>query len=247
MVSRCLNGGCEPIPLGWACSTVRPPERGLYCCCRSASSTTCNHAVVATNPLHQRAGTLGQALNTAWGRVLGYWASVRLHLHQLQAITEQQRVIGSRVRVQVTKNKLAPAWRSCELEVHSDHGLSAEASLLDLGLEVGLLTRRGPLHQLRLGPARPGPSSNASAPSKPCLPATAMRWSGVSWSTPPAASRRPAPLNQPPSGCATAKRCPRLPDWTPPRPGSRAESVPLRRESRRAGSPRPTRVPTGGE
>ncbi len=100
-------------------------------------------AVVATNQLRQRAGTPGQALYTAGGRALGYYASVRLHLHQPRSVTEQNRVVGSRVRVQVTKNKLAPAWQACELEVHGDHGLSAEAGLLDLGLDVGLLGQRG--------------------------------------------------------------------------------------------------------
>jgi recombination protein RecA len=100
-------------------------------------------AVVTTNQLRQRAGVPGQALYTAGGRALGYWASVRLHLHQPQIITQQQRVVGTRIRVQVSKNKLAPAWQSCELEVHGDHGLSSEASLLDLGLEAGVVTQRG--------------------------------------------------------------------------------------------------------
>jgi recombination protein RecA len=102
-----------------------------------------NTAVVATNQLRQRAGTPSQALYTAGGRALGYWASVRLHLYPPQIITEQHRVLGCRVRVQVTKNKLAPAWQACELEVYSDHGLSSEASLVDLGLEAGLVTQRG--------------------------------------------------------------------------------------------------------
>lgn len=100
-------------------------------------------AVVATNQLRQRAGVPGQALYTAGGRALGYWASVRLHLQQPTSVTKHDGVVGTRVRVQVTKNKLAPAWQACELEIHSDHGLSAEASLLDLGLEAGVVTQRG--------------------------------------------------------------------------------------------------------
>jgi recombination protein RecA len=102
-----------------------------------------NTAVVATNQLRQRAGSPGQQLYTAGGRALGYYASVRLHLHQPTNVTKQDGVVGARVRVQVVKNKLASAWQTCELEVHADHGLSAEASLLDLGLENGLLTQRG--------------------------------------------------------------------------------------------------------
>jgi recombination protein RecA len=100
-------------------------------------------AVVATNQLRQQAGVPGQALYTAGGRALGYWASVRLQLEQPTSVTKQNGVIGVRVRVQVTKNKLAPAWQACELEVHGDHGLSGETSLLDLGLETGVLTQRG--------------------------------------------------------------------------------------------------------
>jgi recombination protein RecA len=100
-------------------------------------------AVVATNQFRQRAGVPGQALYTAGGRALGYYASIRLQMRLAQSVTEQERVVGSRVRVQVTKNKLAPAWQTCELELHADHGLSGEASLLDLGLETGLLIQRG--------------------------------------------------------------------------------------------------------
>jgi len=58
-------------------------------------------------------------------------------------VTTQDGVVGSRVRVQVVKNKLAQPWRACELELHADHGLSAEASLLGLGLDAGLLTQHG--------------------------------------------------------------------------------------------------------
>jgi recombination protein RecA len=100
-------------------------------------------AVVATNQLRQRAGVSGQPLYTAGGRALGYYASVRLYLHHPRAEADQHRVVRSHIRVQVTKNKLAPAWQSCELEVHADHGLSAEASLLDLGLREGLIAERG--------------------------------------------------------------------------------------------------------
>ena len=102
-----------------------------------------NAAVVVTNQLRQRAGTPGQQVYTAGGRALGYYASVRLHLHHPQTVTEHDRVLGTRVRAQVVKNKLALAWQACELELHGDHGLSAEAGLLDLGLDAGLVAQRG--------------------------------------------------------------------------------------------------------
>jgi recombination protein RecA len=102
-----------------------------------------NTAVVVTNQLRQRAGVAGTPTYTAGGRALGYYASVRLHLHHRQSVTDHGRVLGTRVHAQVVKNKLAPAWKACELELHADHGLSAEASLLSLGLDAGLLAQRG--------------------------------------------------------------------------------------------------------
>ncbi len=100
-------------------------------------------AVVVINQLRQRAGVTGTPTYTAGGRALGYYASVRLHLHHPGSVTEHGRVLGTRVRAQVVKNKLAPACQACELELHADHGLSAEAGLLDLGLDAGLLSQRG--------------------------------------------------------------------------------------------------------
>jgi recombination protein RecA len=85
-------------------------------------------AVLVTNQLRQRAGTPGTPIYTAGGRALGYYASVRLDLRPVGLLREGGRVVGSRVRVLVTKNKVAPAWQSAELEVRSDRGVLAEAS-----------------------------------------------------------------------------------------------------------------------
>jgi recombination protein RecA len=85
-------------------------------------------AVVVTNQLRQRAGTPGTPVYTSGGRLLGYYASVRLDLRPLGQLKEGGRVVGSRVRVQVTKNKVAPAWQTAELEVRSDRGVLAEAN-----------------------------------------------------------------------------------------------------------------------
>jgi recombination protein RecA len=70
-----------------------------------------NTAVLVTNQLRQRTGTPGQQVYTAGGRALGYYASVRLHLHQPHTVSDRDRIIGARVRAQVVKNKLAPRGR----------------------------------------------------------------------------------------------------------------------------------------
>jgi recombination protein RecA len=83
--------------------------------------------VLVTNQLRQRAGTPGTPVYTSGGRALGYYASVRLDLGSLGPVRDSGQVVGSRIRVQVTKNKVAPAWQTAELQVHSDQGV-ADAS-----------------------------------------------------------------------------------------------------------------------
>jgi recombination protein RecA len=82
-------------------------------------------AVVVTNQLRQKSGTPDQTVYTAGGRALGYYASLRLDLRPAGQLVEAGTVVGTRVRVQVTKNKTAPAWRTAELEVRGDEGMVA--------------------------------------------------------------------------------------------------------------------------
>jgi recombination protein RecA len=82
--------------------------------------------MLVTNQLRQRAGTPGTPIYTAGGRALGYYASMRLDLRPLGPVRDGGQVLGSRIRVQVTKNKVAPAWQVAELEVRSDRGVIAE-------------------------------------------------------------------------------------------------------------------------
>jgi recombination protein RecA len=86
-------------------------------------------AVVVTNQLRQRAGTPGMPVYTSGGRALGYYASVRLDLRPVGQLRDGGEVVGSRIRVQVTKNKVAPAWQVAELEMRTDRGVVAETSV----------------------------------------------------------------------------------------------------------------------
>jgi recombination protein RecA len=90
-----------------------------------------NTAVIVTNQLRQRAGVPGTPTYTAGGRALGYYASVRLDLRPWGQRKDGGHVVGTRIRVQVTKNKLAPAWQSAELEVRDDRGVCGQADQLE--------------------------------------------------------------------------------------------------------------------
>jgi recombination protein RecA len=87
-----------------------------------------NTAVLVTNQLRQRTGTPGTPVYTSGGRALGYYASVRLDLRPVGQLRDDGRVVGSRVRVLVVKNKVAPAWQVAELEMRSDRGVVTDAS-----------------------------------------------------------------------------------------------------------------------
>jgi recombination protein RecA len=78
---------------------------------------------LVTNQLRTKTGTSGQPTYTAGGQALGYYASVRLDLRPLGPVREAGQIIGSRVRVQVTKNKTAPAWTTADLDMVTDRGL----------------------------------------------------------------------------------------------------------------------------
>jgi recombination protein RecA len=88
-------------------------------------------AVIVTNQLRQQAGTPGSPTYTAGGRALGYYASVRLDLRRLQVVKEGGRMVGSRLRVMVAKNKLGPAGQSAELEVRDDRGICEPTGQLE--------------------------------------------------------------------------------------------------------------------
>jgi recombination protein RecA len=86
-----------------------------------------NTAVLVTNQLRQRAGHPGMPVYTSGGRALGYYASLRLDVRPLGCLRDGGQVVGSRVRVQITKNKVAPAWQVAEVDVTGEQGVLAEA------------------------------------------------------------------------------------------------------------------------
>jgi len=88
---------------------------------------------------------------------LRFYASVRLDCRRIQAIKQKGEVVGSRTRVRVTKNKVAPPFRVVEFDIMYGSGLSREGDLLDLGVEMDLVDKRGSYYSFgdtRLGQGR---------------------------------------------------------------------------------------------
>ena len=110
----------------------------------SGAIKTSNTAMVFTNQLRHKIGVMfGSPETTSGGMALKFYASVRLDIRRIQAIKAGGEVIGNRTRVRVKKNKVAPPFRECEFDIMYDEGISKEGDVLDLGVELDLIEKRG--------------------------------------------------------------------------------------------------------
>src|SRR6266849_3633683 len=117
-----------------------------------------NTAVVFTNQLREKIGVMfGNPETTSGGKALKFYASVRLDIRRTDSIKQGQEVMGSRTRVRVVKNKVAPPFRVAEFDIMYSEGISREGGLIDLGLEMGLVKKSGAwfnVGDIRLGQGR---------------------------------------------------------------------------------------------
>ncbi|HVO71541.1 MAG TPA: recombinase RecA [Aggregatilineaceae bacterium] len=103
-----------------------------------------NTAMVFTNQLREKVGVMfGNPETTSGGRALRFYASVRIDIRRVQAIKQKDEIIGNRTRVKVTKNKVAPPFRQCEVDLMYDRGFSKESDILDLGVAANIIDKRG--------------------------------------------------------------------------------------------------------
>jgi recombination protein RecA len=103
-----------------------------------------NTAMIFTNQLRQKNGVMfGNPETTTRGMALKFYASVRLDVRRIQAIKSGAEVVGSRTRVRVTKNKVAPPFHEAEFDIMYNEGISREGDIVDLGVQREIITKRG--------------------------------------------------------------------------------------------------------
>jgi len=117
-----------------------------------------NTAVIFTNQLRQKIGVVfGNPETTTGGRALKFYASVRLDMRRVESIKVGQEVVGNRVRVRVVKNKVAAPFKVAEFDIMYSEGISKVGGILDLGVDTGLIEKRGSYYSygdLRIGQGR---------------------------------------------------------------------------------------------
>ncbi|MFH1841098.1 MAG: recombinase RecA [Candidatus Shapirobacteria bacterium] len=99
--------------------------------------------VIFTNQLRQKIGVIfGNPETTPGGLALKFYASIRIDIRKIDTIKDGDKVIGSRHRVRVIKNKVAPPFRVAEFDI-MNNGISRAGNLLDVGVEFGIIAKNG--------------------------------------------------------------------------------------------------------
>jgi recombination protein RecA len=100
--------------------------------------------VIFINQIREKIGVMwGSPETTSGGRALKFYASVRIDIRRIETLKVGAEMIGNRVRAKIVKNKVAPPFKEAQFDIMFGQGISREGSLVDVGVEHGIVRKAG--------------------------------------------------------------------------------------------------------
>ena len=103
-----------------------------------------NCTTIFINQLREKVGVMfGNPEVTTGGRALKFYSTIRLEVRKSEAIKDGTEIIGNKVNVKVAKNKVAPPFKTCQVEIYYGQGISHVSEIISLGVEFGIIEKSG--------------------------------------------------------------------------------------------------------
>jgi recombination protein RecA len=116
----------------------------------TAATARTNTAIIFINQLRQKIGVVyGNPETTTGGNALKFYASVRLDIRKIGTVKNGEQIVGTRARVKVVKNKVAPPFREAEFEILYGVGVNAPGEIVDLAANAGLFEKSGAFYSFK--------------------------------------------------------------------------------------------------